>query len=546
MVKATEAPAWQLLTEHRDKLAGSDARELFAADPERFTRCSRRFEGLLVDFSKHRGTSETLELLLALARQRGVPEAIEAMFSGARLNHTEDRAVLHVALRNPVDQTLELDGVDVMAQVARVQEQMRLFADKVRNGAWTGYTGQPIRTVVNIGIGGSDLGPRLVCEALQPYADPMLAMHFMSSVDGTHVQRILGQCDPETTLFIVASKTFTTQETMTNASTARDWVLAALGHEAAVAKHFVAVSTNLRGVQAFGIDPGNMFEFWDWVGGRFSLWSAIGLPIAIYLGHERFQALLAGAHAIDQHFRTASLSDNLPVLLAMIGIWNANFLGADSHAVLVYDDYLRTLPAYLQQLEMESNGKSVDCDGQPVDYTTGPVVWGGLGNNGQHAFYQLLHQGTRRFSADFLAPVHSLDPLGEHHSILLANCLAQSAALMQGRTEAEARAELLAQGLTGPALESMLPYRVFPGGRPSNTILYRELNPRTLGALLALYEHKVFVQGAVWNINSFDQWGVELGKQLAKAILPVLQGRQDSAGHDASTEGLIQYCRNPH
>ena len=544
MVKATEAPAWQLLNEHREQLSGCTTRELFAADQGRFARCSRRFEGLLVDFSKHRGTAGTLELLLALARQRGVPEAIDAMFAGARLDHTEDRAVLHVALRNPVSQALDLDGVDIMPQVARVQEQMRLFADKVRNGAWTGYTGQPIRTVVNIGIGGSDLGPKLVCEALQPYADPMLTMHFMSSVDGTHVQHILGQCDPETTLFIVASKTFTTQETMTNAATARDWVLAALGHEAAVAKHFVAVSTNLRGVQAFGIDPGNMFEFWDWVGGRFSLWSAIGLPIAIYLGHERFHELLAGAHAIDQHFRSTPLPDNLPVLLAMIGVWNGNFLGADSHAVLVYDDYLRSLPAYLQQLDMESNGKSVDRDGKPVDYATGPVVWGGLGNNGQHAFYQLLHQGTRKFSADLLAPVRSLDPLGEHHSILLANCLAQSEALMQGRTEAEARAELAAQGVKGAALERLLPYKVFPGDRPSNTILYRELNPRTLGALLALYEHKVFVQGTIWNINSFDQWGVELGKQLARAILPELQGRQDVGGHDASTSGLIQYCRD--
>ncbi|MDX1605251.1 MAG: glucose-6-phosphate isomerase [Candidatus Competibacterales bacterium] len=543
MPTPTRLPAWQSLQEQREQLAGHHLRELFAEDSDRFRRFSRRFEGLLLDFSKNRITGETFELLLELARQADLPAGIEALFGGERINHTEQRAVLHMALRNRSHRPFTVDGQDVMPEVDRVLEQMRLFADKIRNGAWTGFTGQTIRTVVNIGIGGSDLGPRLICEALRPYGDPMLTMHFMSSVDGAHVQRILSQCDPETTLFIVASKTFTTQETMTNAITARDWLLAALGQEAAVAKHFVAVSTNRRAVQGFGIDPGNMFEFWDWVGGRYSLWSAIGLPIAIYLGHERFNELLAGAHALDEHFRQAPLADNLPVILGLIGLWNGNFQDADSHVMLVYDDYLRSLPDYLQQLDMESNGKSVDRDGHPVAYATGPVVWGGPGNNGQHAFYQLLHQGTRRFAADFLAPVKPLDPLGEHHSILLANCLAQSQALMQGKTEAEARAELQDQGLEGEALERLLPYKVFAGDRPSNTLLYQELDPRTLGALLALYEHKVFVQGWLWHINSFDQWGVELGKQLAKVILPELQGRQPVGAHDASTVGLIGHCR---
>ncbi len=546
MAYLTRLPIWPTLNAHRDQLAGVHMRELFGADSERFARFSRQFDGLLVDFSKQRISAETFELLLELARQTAVPEAIEAMFGGAELNHTEHRPVLHVALRNRSNRPIPVDGRDIMPEVNRVLELMRLFAEKLRSGAWTGYTGRPIRTVVNIGIGGSDLGPRLVCQALRPFADPMLTMHFMSSVDGAHVRQILSQCDPETTLFVVASKTFTTQETMTNAATARDWLLAALGQEAAIAKHFVAVSTNRRAVQAFGIDPGNMFGFWDWVGGRYSLWSAIGLPIAIYLGHERFGELLAGAHAMDEHFRTAPLADNLPVILALLGVWNGNLLDTESHVVLVYDDYLRSLPVYLQQLDMESNGKSVDRSGAPVDCATGPVVWGGSGNNGQHAFYQLLHQGTRRFAVDFLAPVRSADPLGDHHAILLANCLAQSEALMQGKTEAEARAELEGEGLSGESLEALLPHMIFPGNRVSTTLLYRELNPRTLGLLLALYEHKVFVQGTIWHINSFDQWGVELGKQLARTILPELQGRHPVGSHDASTAALIKHCRDSH
>lgn len=543
MPKPTALPVWQPLQEQRDRLLDRPLRSLFAADPNRFERFSRRHENLLIDFSKQYIDAETFELLLELARQAEVPTAIEHMFAGERINHTENRPVLHIALRNRSQRPIMVDGRDVMPEVNRVLEQMRLFAEKVRSGAWTGYTGKKIRTVVNIGIGGSDLGPKLVCQALRPYADPMLEMLFMSSVDGAHVQHVLGRCDPETTLFIVASKTFTTQETMANAVTSRDWLLAALGHEAAVAKHFVAVSTNTRGVQAFGIDTGNMFEFWDWVGGRYSLWSAIGLSIMIQLGHERFHELLEGAHALDEHFRTAPLADNLPVILALLGVWNGNFLGAESHAVLVYDDYLRSLPNYLQQLDMESNGKVIDRAGEPVDYPTGPVVWGGVGNNGQHAFYQLLHQGTRRFAADFLAPVLTTDPLGEHHTILLANCLAQSEALMCGRTEDEARAELKTQGWTDTALETLLPYKVFPGNRCSTTLLYRTLTPRTLGMLLALYEHKVFVQGVLWNINSFDQWGVELGKQLSRSILLQLQGRDKFAAHDSSTLGLIRFCR---
>ena len=539
----TQLPAWQSLQQQAEALQNQSLRTLFGHDAARFKQFSRHYEQLLVDFSKQWLTAETFELLLDLARQAEVPAAIEQLFSGQRINHTEQRPVLHMALRQRSAEPFLVDGQDVMPEVRQVLEQMRRFADKVRSGAWTGYTGKPIRTVVNIGIGGSDLGPKLVCQALRPYGAPLLQILFLSSIDGAHAHHILRRCDPETTLFIIASKTFTTQETMTNATTAREWLLAALGHEAAVAKHFVAVSTNLRAVQAFGIDPSNMFVFWDWVGGRYSLWSAIGLSSMIYLGHERFYELLDGAHSLDQHFRTAPLADNLPVILALLGVWNGNFLDANSHVVLVYDDYLRSLPSYLQQLDMESNGKSIDRQGEPVTYRTGPMVWGGLGNNGQHAFYQLLHQGTHRFAADFLAPVNTTDPMGEHHSILLANCLAQSQALMTGRTADEARAELSAQGVEGDALEKLLPYKIFPGNRCSTTILYQSLTPRTLGALLALYEHKVFVQGVIWNINSFDQWGVELGKQLTKSILPELQGRGTKTLRDSSTQGLIDYCR---
>ena len=544
-----ELPVWGQLQEHADATATEHLRDLFAADPDRFRRFSRRFEELLLDFSKNRIRQETFDLLLELARQAQVPQGIKALFGGAKLNVSEQRAVLHTALRQrqaqrrTQAQAVMLDGKDVMPIIQQVLEQIRLFAGKVRNQTWLGYTGKPVRTIVNIGIGGSDLGPRLVCQALKPYGDSTLTMHFMSSVDGSHIHPILTSCDPETTLFIVASKTFTTPETMSNANTARDWLLTALGSDTAVARHFVAVSANRRAVEAFGIEDSHLFEFWDWVGGRYSLWSAIGLPIAIYIGFERFIELLRGAQAMDEHFQTAPLQDNLPVLLALMGVWNSNFQGAETHAVLVYDDYLRSLPSYLQQLEMESNGKTVSRDGKPVSWNTAPVIWGGLGNNGQHAYYQLLHQGMRRFSADFLAPVETPDPLGQHHAILMANCLAQSAALMRGKTEQEARAELAAEGLEDEVLERVLPFRVFAGDRPSNTILYRRLTPHTLGSLLALYEHKVFVQGLIWNINSFDQWGVELGKQLAKTLLPEVQGRKPISAHDASTQGLLAFCR---
>ncbi|MEE4377657.1 MAG: glucose-6-phosphate isomerase [Candidatus Competibacteraceae bacterium] len=543
MSSPSQLPAWQALNAHHDATSDVHMRDLFAADPDRFSRFSRQFGDILLDFSKHRITAETFQLLLNLAEQTQVPTWTERLFKGEPVNHTEGRSVLHVALRNRSNQPIVVDGQDVMPEVNRVLEQMRRFSDQVRSGGWIGYTGKRIRDVVNIGIGGSDLGPKMVCEALAPYGDANLRMHFVSSVDGSHISHVLTQCDPETTLFIIASKTFTTQETMTNAHTARGWLLAALTDEAAIARHFVALSTNAEKVRAFGIDTANMFEFWDWVGGRYSLWSAIGLPIAIYVGMDHFVALLEGAHAMDQHFRTAPLADNLPVIMALLGVWYNNFFHCDTQVMLVYDEYLRSLPAYLQQLDMESNGKSVDRQGVPVGYTTGPVLWGGLGSNGQHAFYQLLHQGTVTVPADFLAPVNSQDPIGDHHSILLANCLAQSEAFMTGKTTAEARAELEAKGMDAADVKAVLPYKIFQGNRPSTTILYQRLTPATLGSLIALYEHKVFVQGVIWNINSFDQWGVELGKQLASNILPVLKGEKSQGMHDGSTLGLIDYCR---
>ncbi|MFO7640582.1 MAG: glucose-6-phosphate isomerase [Candidatus Competibacteraceae bacterium] len=545
MSAPSDLPVWQELNAHHAVVADLHLRDLFAADPERFATFSRRFGDLLVDFSKHRITGETLGLLIELARQAQAPTWIERMFAGEIINHTERRSVLHVALRNRSNRPIFVDGQDVMPGVNEVLEHMRKFADQIRRGKWRGQTGKRIRDVVNIGIGGSDLGPKMICEALEPYGDPTLRMHFVSNVDGAHISHVLAECDPESTLFIVASKTFTTQETMTNAHTARAWLIKELGDEGAVAKHFVAVSTNAAGVAKFGIDTANMFEFWDWVGGRYSLWSAIGLPIMVYLGVEHFTELLDGAHEMDEHFRTAPLEENLPVILATLGVWYIDFFGAASQVTLVYDDYLRSLPDYLQQLDMESNGKTVDRAGHMVTVDTGPILWGGLGNNGQHAFYQLLHQGTHLVPADFLAPAHSPNPIGDHHPILLANCLAQAEALMVGKTEAQARAELEKQGLRGEALEQLLPYKVFPGNRPSTSLFYRRLTPQVLGSLLALYEHKVFAQGVIWNINSFDQWGVELGKQLANAILPELKGDRPAAGHDGSTLGLIEFCRAP-
>ena len=544
MIRLTDLPAWKALKAHHQEVAALSMRELFAADPGRFEKFSLRWDEFLFDYSKNRINEETLPLLFDLARQVGLGARIEAMFGGRRINVTEDRAVLHVALRHRDNRPMPVDGVDVMPKVRAVLDKMRTFSDAVRSGRWLGFTGQPMTDVVNIGIGGSDLGPLMVCEALKHYAQPGLRVHFVSNVDATHLAETLKALDPATTLFIVASKTFTTQETLTNAWSARDWLVAKLGDETAVGRHFVALSTNGEAVEAFGIDPENMFEFWDWVGGRYSLWSAIGLSIALAVGMDRFEELLDGAHAVDEHFRMAPLEENIPVVMALLGVWYVNFFGAESHAVLPYEQYLSRFPAYLQQGDMESNGKRVTLDGEEVDYATGPIIWGEPGTNGQHAFYQLIHQGTRLIPCDFIAGVNSLNPLGRHQPILLSNFLAQTEALMKGKNEAEARAELEASGLAPDEVEKLLPHKVFPGNRPTNSLLYRLLTPRTLGALIAFYEHKIFVQGVVWNVNSFDQWGVELGKQLAKAILPELEGEKAPTGHDSSTLGLIEYCRS--
>ena len=547
MSALTDSPAWQALAAHRSRMEGVLMRDLFARDPDRFSRFSARLDGpgggVTLDYSKNRITEETMGLLLDLARQQDVAGWRDRMFAGERINATEDRAVLHTALRNRSDRPVPVDGRDVMPEVNAVLARMGRFAQAVRDGAWTGHDGSQMTDVVNIGIGGSDLGPYMACEALKPYAHPDLRMHFVSNVDGTHMAETLNKCRPATTLFIIASKTFTTQETLANAHTARSWFLDTVKDESAVARHFVAVSTNAAEVSKFGIDPENMFVFWDWVGGRYSLWSAIGLPIAISIGMDNFEALLAGAHAMDEHFRNAPPESNLPLLLGLIGVWNANFLGADSYAVLPYDQYLHRFPAYLQQLDMESNGKSVDRQGNRVDYATGPILFGEPGTNGQHAFYQLIHQGTRLVPADFLAAVETQNPVGRHHPILLSNFLAQPEALMRGKTAEEVRAELQGAGVIGEALEALVPHKVFEGNRPTNSILFRRLDPHTLGMLIALYEHKVFVQGIVWNINSFDQWGVELGKQLAKAILPELSEASPPTGHDSSTAALIEACR---
>ncbi|MFT3813917.1 MAG: glucose-6-phosphate isomerase [Acidovorax sp.] len=521
MTSLTQLPAWQALADHRDALAGTPIRALFERDPERASRFSLEAAGLFVDYSKHPVVGETLSHLTALARATGVQARRDAMFSGERINTTEQRPVLHVALRDRSGTPRIVDGVDVAPQVAAVLAQMRAFCAAVRGGAWRGHTGREITDVVNIGIGGSDLGPKMVCEALKPYAHPRLAMHFVSNVDGADIAAVLAQANPETTLFIVASKTFTTRETLVNAHTARAWLLAGGASEAAVARHFVAVSTNAAAVAAFGIDTANMFAFWDWVGGRYSLWSAIGLPIALAVGMEGFEQLLDGAHAMDNHFAQAPLERNLPVLLALLGIWQQNFLGAASQLIAPYDDRLHRLPAYLQQLDMESNGKSVTRAGARVDYATGAVIWGEPGTNGQHAFYQLVHQGTAIIPSDFIVCMRPHHGLAEHHDILVANCFAQAEALMNGAPSATE------------------PHRHFEGNRPTTTICLDRLDPASLGALIALYEHKVFVQGVVWDINSFDQWGVELGKKLAVAIEKELAAPGAVHTHDGSTNQLI-------
>jgi len=534
---------WQALKAHRKTWNNRHLRDLFAQDKHRFERFSLCLDDLLFDYSKNLVTAETMKLLLRLARENGVEMMRAAMFNGDRINLTEDRAVLHTALRNRSDRPVLVDGHDVMPDVRRVLKQMRGFVGQVRAGKWLGYSGERITDIVNIGIGGSDLGPAMVCQALTPYAKKGLNAHFVSNVDPSHLAEVLKRVQPETTLFVIASKTFTTQETLANAQAARAWFLKAAKRKDTVAKHFVAVSTNAAEVARFGIDTANMFGFWDWVGGRYSLWSAIGLPIALYVGMDHFEALLTGGFDLDEHFRTAPLNKNIPVVMALIGLWYNNFWDAQSYAVLPYDQYLARFPAYLQQLDMESNGKSIGRDGHPVKVSTGPVLFGEPGTNGQHAFYQLIHQGTKLVPCDFLAAAEGANPVADQHAILLANCFAQTEALMKGKTATEARAEMAAAGLAKDEIKDLLPHKVFPGNRPTNSILYRRLTPRTLGRLIALYEHKVFVQGVIWNINSYDQWGVELGKQLAKVILPEIKNAAPVRGHDASTNGLINYCK---
>ncbi len=549
MSKLTESPAWKALAKNRDEMRAIHMRELFEKDPRRFEKFSIELGNLLFDYSKNRITEKTLDLLFALAEQARLGEWIERMFSGDKINVSEDRAVLHVALRNSPQRPISVDGSDVMPAVQEVRDKMRVFSESVRSGAWKGQTGKRISDVVNIGIGGSDLGPVMVTEALRPYWQDGLCVHFVSNIDGTHLTETLRLLDPETTLFTVASKTFTTQETMTNARSARAWLLDKLSDRAAVSRHFVAMSTNAKEVAAFGIDTENMFEFWDWVGGRYSLWSAIGLPIAIVIGPDNFEELLAGAREADEHFRSALFSKNIPVIMALLGIWYNDFFGAETHAILPYDQYLHRFAAYFQQGDMESNGKSTTRDGQRIeDYATGPVIWGEPGTNGQHAFYQLIHQGTRLIPADFIAPIESHNPLGEHHKILLANFFAQTEALMKGKTGAEVRAELESRGLDAESIARLAPHRLFSGNRPTNSFLMKKVTPYSLGRLIALYEHKIFCQGVIWNINSFDQWGVELGKQLAKAIQPELDGDEAIDSHDVSTNGLINNYkrrRNP-
>jgi glucose-6-phosphate isomerase len=540
MTALTQTPTWKALAAHRQAMRGVHVRDLFVSDPGRAERLSLEVGDLFVDYSKNRVKDETMTLLFDLARQAQVPEWRDRMFSGDAINGTEGRSVLHVALRNRSNRPILVDGKDVMPEVNGVLARMRKFTESVRSGTWKGHTGKAITHVVNIGIGGSDLGPVMACLALKPYWQGGMRAHFVSNVDGTQLVETLKEVSAEETLFVVESKTFTTQETLMNARSARTWLVEKLGSEAAVPKHFVAVSTATEEVKKFGIDPENMFAFWDWVGGRYSLWSAIGLPIALVVGMDRFEEMLAGGHAMDEHFRTAPLEHNLPVTLAMVGIWYNNFHGAATHAILPYDQYMSRFAAYFQQGDMESNGKRVDRAGRFIDdYTTGPVVWGEPGTNGQHAFYQLIHQGTRLVPCDFLAPLESHNPLGKHHDVLLANFFAQTEALMRGKTPDEARAELEAQGLPHDRVKALVPHKTFPGSRPTTSIVFPRLTPHVLGMLVAMYEHKIFVQGVIWDIYSFDQWGVELGKQLAKKIEPELEAPGPVTSHDASTNGLI-------
>ncbi len=535
----TTTKSWQNLSRHYETVKDLHMRDLFADDPRRFDKFSIRFNDILVDYSKNRITQETIKNFIALAEECDLKKAIDNMFTGEKINETENRAVLHTALRNRDDTPIKVDGQDVMPQVNAVLLQIENFSTRVISGDWQGYTGKKITDIVNIGIGGSDLGPLMVTEALRPYAQKDLRVHFVSNVDGTHITETLKSLNPQTTLFMIASKTFTTQETMTNAFSARSWFLEVAQDLQHVARHFVAISTNSAAVEKFGIDQDNMFVFWDWVGGRYSLWSAIGLSIACCIGYDNFTALLQGAYDMDQHFKSAPYDQNIPVILALIGIWYNNFFGAQTEAILPYDQYLHRFPAYFQQGNMESNGKSTDRAGQKVDYQTGPIIWGEPGTNGQHAFYQLIHQGTKMIPADFLAPAISHNPMGDHHQILLSNFFAQTEALLNGKTREKVIAELKAEGKTDKEINKLLPHKIFEGNRPSNSILIRKLTPGVLGSLIAMYEHKIFVQGVIWNIFSFDQWGVELGKQLAQKILPELADVKPVDTHDSSTNGLI-------
>ncbi|MBA4053600.1 MAG: glucose-6-phosphate isomerase [Marivirga sp.] len=538
----TNTKSWQKLEVQFLTMQATHMRELFAEDADRFSKFHKQFEDILVDYSKNLIMEETIKDLIELAHEVDLKEAISAMFRGVKINVTENRSVLHTALRNRSNTPVHVDGTDVMPEVNKVLEQMKHFSTRLLDGTWKGYTGKTITDIVNIGIGGSDLGPYMVTEALRPYWKH-IKPHFVSNVDGTHIAETLKPLNPETTLFIIASKTFTTQETMTNAETARAWLLEKSGGKGEVAKHFVAVSTNTVEVTKFGIAPENMFVFWDWVGGRYSLWSSIGLSIACTIGFENFEKLLDGAHAMDNHFKDEPFEKNIPVILALLGIWYNNFFGAASEAILPYDQYLHRFAAYFQQGNMESNGKSVDRTGEPVTYQTGPVIWGEPGTNGQHAFYQLIHQGTKIIPCDFIAPAISQNPIGDHHDKLLSNFFAQAEALMSGKTADEVKTELAKAGMDKESISLHTPFRVFEGNRPTNSIMFKQLTPRTLGSLIAMYEHKIFVQGVIWNIFSFDQWGVELGKVLAKKILPELSSPGEISTHDSSTNGLINYFK---
>lgn len=535
-VNFTETPAYEYLSNHLVDIADKHLRDLFKEDPKRFEKFSIQFNDILLDYSKNRIDDKTIALLVQLAKECELDKAINSMFSGEKINETEVRAVLHVALRNRSNNPVLVDGEDVMPLVNGVLAKMKKFSDAIINGGWKGFTGKAITDVVNIGIGGSDLGPVMVVEALKAYKNH-LNLHFVSNVDGTHIVETVKKLNPETTLFLIASKTFTTQETMANANTAREWFLKSGAKDSDIAKHFAALSTNSEGVSKFGIDTENMFEFWDWVGGRYSLWSAIGLPIALSIGFEKFEELLEGAHEMDNHFKTAAFEENIPVILALLGVWYNNFFEAETQAILPYDQYMHRFAAYFQQGDMESNGKYVDRNGRAVEYQTGPVIWGEPGTNGQHAFYQLIHQGTKLIPCDFIAPAKSHNPVGEHHTLLLSNFFAQTEALMNGKTEEEVKAELVGKSET--EIAKIAPFKVFEGNRPTNSILVKQITPKVLGSLIAMYEHKIFTQGVIWNIFSFDQWGVELGKQLAGKILPELRNDDEVTSHDASTNGLI-------